>query len=145
MLAIVTAPIDVAAVAAAVSHRGAGALATFVGTVRDHHEGRAVTRIDYEVHAPMAEAVLARIAAEVTDRWPDVRLACVHRHGLVELGEASVAIACAAPHRAEAFAACRHVIERIKQDLPVWKREFHPDGSATWAACHHTDPDALER
>ena len=141
MLDITNEPIDVGAIEAAVTHHGAGAAVTFVGAVRDHHEGKDVTGIDYEVHGDLARAVLAHIADEVAAKWPDSRLACVHRAGMLGLGEASVVICVATPHRAEAFDACRFVIERIKQDLPVWKKEFHPDGSHTWAACHH-EPDA---
>ena len=137
MLDITIEPIDVSALEATVAHHGAGATVTFVGTVRDHNEGKDVTGIDYEVHDDLARAVLARISNEVSAQWPESRLACVHRAGKLELGEASVAICVATPHRAEAFDACRFVIERIKQDLPVWKKEFHPDGSHTWAACHH--------
>jgi molybdopterin synthase catalytic subunit len=137
VLAVSPDPINHAAVQAAVADDAHGAVTYFAGVVRDHHEGKAVTHIDYEVHADMARTILAGIAAEVAAKWPDATMACVHRHGVVQVGEASVAIAVSTPHRAESFDACRYVIERIKQDLPVWKKEFHPDGSHTWAACHH--------
>ncbi len=143
MLRISPDRIDYAAVQAAVADDANGAVTFFGGVVRNHHDGAAVTRIDYEVHAAMAQTILEGIASEVAQKWPESKLACVHRHGMVEVGEASVAIAVSTPHRAEAFDACRFVIERIKQDLPVWKKEFHPDGSHTWAACHHPgDPEA---
>lgn len=137
MLSVSPDPIDSAAVQAAVADDAHGAIGFFAGVVRNHHDGRPVTHIDYEVHADMAQQILETIAAEVAQRWPASRLACVHRFGVVRVGQASVAIAVSTPHRAESFDACRYVIERIKQDLPVWKKEFHPDGSHTWAQCHH--------
>ena len=105
-----------------------GALALFAGVVRDHHEGKAVESIFYECWRPMAEKEMATIAADVAALHPAVAIAFVHRLGLLRVGEASIVIACASPHREAAFAACREVIERVKQTVPIWKREKGPDG-----------------
>jgi molybdopterin synthase catalytic subunit/molybdopterin converting factor small subunit len=114
-----------------VVHPGAGAVASFLGVVRDHEGERAVARLEYEAYERAAEPVLASIAKECTERWPGCRAAVDHRVGALELGEASVAIAVSSPHRAEAFAACRYVIEEIKRRLPVWKKSHGP-GGAWW-------------
>ncbi|MCI0342372.1 MAG: molybdenum cofactor biosynthesis protein MoaE [Planctomycetales bacterium] len=128
MFRVVEAPIAVSELLAAVSRPGAGAVALFLGTVRDESAGRRVERILYEAHAPMARAVLERIGREIESRWPGARAAIVHRVGTLALGEASVAVAVSSPHRAEAFEACRHAIERVKADAPIWKKEYGPDG-----------------
>lgn len=117
-----------------------GGVVTFAGAVRGHNAGRRVLRIDYEAYAPLAVATLARIADEAAEHWPEARLAMHHRVGTVQVGEISVLIAAAAPHRAEAFAACRYAIERIKQVAPIWKREFFEDGDV-WAEGAVTNPD----
>lgn len=122
--------LDAAALLTAVSAPERGGTALFLGTVRD--EGGQVTAIEYSAYHAMADAELDRIVAEGQDRWPDARVAVQHRLGLVPVGEASIAIAAAAPHRAEAFAACRYVIEEVKARLPVWKKELHGNGSAAW-------------
>jgi molybdopterin synthase catalytic subunit/molybdopterin converting factor small subunit len=126
---ITDAPIDVAALETAMARRGDGAVVTFVGRARDTaDDGRAVLELDYEAYPEMATAVLEEIAAEAEQRW-GAAVAVVHRTGLVPLGEPAVAIVTATPHRAEAYAASRHVIEAIKERLPIWKRERFTDGS----------------
>jgi molybdopterin synthase catalytic subunit len=125
------APLDAAAVTAAVARDGDGAVATFVGLVRDHNAGRQVLWLDYEAYAPLALKAFARIEAEAAGRWPETRLAIHHRTGRVAIGEASVVIAAASPHRVEAFAACRYAIERVKQIAPIWKHE-HFVGGEVW-------------
>lgn len=122
------APLDVGEAVRAVSHPGAGAVATFLGVVRAESEGLTVTQLDYEAYVPMAEAEMARIAARIAEELPGVRLAALHRTGSLVVGELAVVCAASAPHRAEAFAACRLLIDRIKHDVPVWKREHGPDG-----------------
>lgn len=122
--------IDVAALIAAATRPGDGGVAVFVGVVRDNADGHRVERMRYDSYAPMAESEMAGIAGEIATRWPEANLRMVHRTGLLEIGEASVAIVVASPHRAEAFEACRHAIERIKQRVPVWKKEFGPDGES---------------
>lgn len=108
-----------------------GAVCLFVGVVRDHNAGRRVRYLEYEAYEEMALAQLAEIEDEVRRRWPVSEVRLEHRLGRLEIGEASVAVAVSSPHRAEAFAACRHVIERLKEDAPIWKRE-HGDDGVTW-------------
>jgi len=128
---IVQGPIDEHALADAVADPAAGAVLTFVGTVRDHTGGRRVEHLEYEAYPEMAERVLHRIAAEVRERWPVTGMAIEHRVGRLQIGEASVVIAVSAGHRDEAFAACRYTIDRIKEILPVWKKEVW-DGGEAW-------------
>src|SRR6185312_1110800 len=124
------APLAVDEVVAAVSHPGAGAVDVFVGVVRDASEGRAVTRLDYEAYATMAEAEMARIVDEIERAMTGVRVAVLHRVGSLHVGDAAVVCAASAPHRNEAFVACRALIDRIKARVPIWKREHGPDGAA---------------
>lgn len=105
-----------------------GALAFFAGVVRNHHDGKAVQSIVYEAYRPMAEREIGRIMEDIHSRFPDVRMAVRHRLGLVVVGEASIVIACCSPHRAEAFAACREIIDRVKETVPIWKKERTEDG-----------------
>ena len=124
-------PIDVAALIGE-ARPGDGALCLFVGVVRDSHQGRATTAIDYQAYGPMAESELEKIAGGLARDFPQVKVEMRHRVGRLEVGEASVAIVAVSPHRAEAFAACRAAIDRIKTTVPIWKKEFHPDGSSDW-------------
>ena len=117
-----------------------GAVATFVGLVRDHNVGRRVLRLEYEGYEPLAVRSFERIAAEAGERWPGARMAIAHRVGMLEIGDASVVIAAASAHRADAFAACRYAIERIKQITPIWKRE-HFEGGEVWIEGATADPD----
>jgi molybdopterin synthase catalytic subunit len=127
--ALVTDPIDVAALERAVADPGRGATVVFTGLARNRaDDGRTVTELEYEVYPEMAAAELAKIAAEAEERC-GAAVAVVHRHGVVPIGEAAVAIVTAAPHRAEAYEASRFVIEAIKERLPIWKRERFADGS----------------
>jgi molybdopterin synthase catalytic subunit len=137
---ITSEPIDAAATAAAVETARCGAVTVFVGLVRDHNAGRKVIRLEYECYEPLAIKSFERIASEAEAHWPDVRLAIMHRVGTLGIGEASVAIAAASPHRAEAFAACRYAIERVKQIAPIWKRE-HFEGGEVWVEGATADPD----
>lgn len=109
-----------------------GGVCLFLGVVRNENEGRETTRIEYEAYPEMAEAELARIVAALEAEWPQARVRVRHRVGTVSVGEASVAVLATAPHRAEAFAACRAAIDRIKRTVPIWKKEFHRDGSSEW-------------
>src|SRR6266508_2959443 len=109
-----------------------GGACIFLGTVRSGPEEGGVTEIEYSAYDGMAEAEIERILSEARERWPVARVALRHRVGRVPAGEASIAIAAAAPHRAEAFAACRHVIEEVKKRLPIWKKEYRVDGTASW-------------
>lgn len=121
-------PLDLGELVALVSHPGAGAVATFVGVVRDHNAGRAVTRLEYEAYGTMAEAELGRIVDELAGEIPGVRVAATHRIGSLAVGDVAVACAASAPHRGEAFRAVRELVDRIKARLPIWKREHGPDG-----------------
>ncbi len=110
-----------------------GAIATFLGVVRNRHHERGVTRLDYHCYRPMAEALLARLIAESAERFdPALSALVVHGIGLMHPGDIALCIHVACPHRAAAFDACRHLLERIKADLPVWKREYYDDGTSAW-------------
>lgn len=122
--------IDVGAVTASVSRPGAGAIVTFHGVVRDHNLGRDVRYLEYEAYPEMAREEMTRVACEAESRWPEARVAIVHRTGRLEIGEASVVIAASAPHRAQAFAASRFAIDELKETVPIWKKEVWSDGSA---------------
>ncbi len=122
-------PLSEAAVTAAVANPEAGGVVVFSGVVRNETGGRRVKFLEYEAHAPMAEAKMREIGDMVHARWPGVRaVAMVHRVGRLEIGEASVVIAVSAAHRAEAFEACRYAIDRLKETVPVWKKEHFEDG-----------------
>ena len=124
-------PVDLATLIAAVQSPERGGIACFLGTVRNHHQGRDVVRLEYSAYAPMVEAECARIVAEVGSRW-NVAISLRHRIGRLEVGDAAVAVVAASAHRDEAFIACRHVIEELKRRVPIWKREYFADGSVEW-------------
>lgn len=124
-------PLDAAALTSFAGAPGHGAVAVFIGVVRDLHEGRSVEAVSYDAFEPLAAKTLAAIAREAAERFGAV-VAAEHRLGRLLVGEASVAIAAGSPHRAEAFDACRWVIEEIKRRLPVWKQEHYADGGSSW-------------
>jgi molybdopterin synthase catalytic subunit len=115
-----------------VADPGTGGTCVFVGTVRDHSKAGRVTGIHYEAWEELASARLEGIAVEMLEKWPARKVALLHRTGDLAVGEASVVVACSAPHRAEAFEACRHGIERLKEDVPIWKKEALVSGEAHW-------------
>jgi molybdopterin synthase catalytic subunit len=115
-----------------VSDPGAGGTCVFLGTVRDHSEAGAVTGLTYEAWDELAVRRLEELGAELFADWPLRKVALLHRTGELTIGEVSVVIACSAGHRAEAFEACRHGIERLKQDVPIWKKEALVSGEAHW-------------
>jgi MoaE-MoaD fusion protein len=117
-------------VTAAVQGAARGGLVTFTGVVRAESRGKTVVRLTYEAYAAMAEKVLSGIGREAESQWPGAQLAIVHRVGVLYPGDVAVVIAAAAPHRAEAFEACRFAIERLKADAPIWKRETYADGES---------------
>jgi molybdopterin synthase catalytic subunit len=125
-------PLSVDAAIAAVSHPGAGGITVFIGTVRDHADGKSVARLDYEAHVTLAEQEMVRVLDEVHARFPTARVHAVHRIGELSIGDLAVVVAASAAHRAEAFDACRDAIEKIKERVPVWKKEWAPDGGAHW-------------
>ena len=125
-----TEPLSLDELVAEVSHAGAGGVATFLGVVRDHNDGRPVTLLEYEAYGTMAEAELTKILDEITNEIEGVRVAATHRVGALRVGDAAVVCAASAPHRGEAFRACRELIDRIKARVPIWKREWGPHGAA---------------
>lgn len=132
MIALTREPIDAAALTERVRRPNCGAVATFLGTVRDVTGERVTVRLDYEAYDSMADSTLREIESDCRTRWNLGDLAIVHRLGPLAVGDISVAIAVSSPHRADAFDACRHAIERIKEIAPIWKREHAPDGTADW-------------
>jgi molybdopterin synthase catalytic subunit len=126
--AIVGEPIDALALERLVAHPSAGAVVRFDGVVRDHNEGRAVTRLEYEAYGSMAVAEMERIAAEITSELAGVRLAAHHRVGSLVVGDVAIVCVASAAHRGEAFEATRRLIDRIKERVPIWKREHGPEG-----------------
>src|SRR5215470_9027933 len=139
-VAVTSKPLDSDALAALVDAKGDGAVVTFAGLVRDHNQGRQVQFLEYEAYEPLAVRALQRIVDEARELWPDARVAAHHRIGRLEIGDASIVIAAASAHRAEAFAACRYTIERVKQIVPIWKRE-HFDGGDIWLEGAVSDPE----
>jgi molybdopterin synthase catalytic subunit len=131
-------PIDSAALVRSVARPSDGATIVFEGVVRNHNEGKIVESIVYEAYLAMAEKEMAHVIDGVRAAFPDVAVAVAHRLGHLVVGDTSIAIACASPHRAEAFEACRAVIDRIKKTVPIWKKERGPDGEE-WVGwqCKH--------
>lgn len=130
--AITRDPIDVNALMRRVRSDADGALLTFAGVVRDHHEGRSVVALSYEAYEEMAENKLRSICEEITSQLEVGDIAVVHRVGQLDIGDVSVAIAVAAPHRDAAYRASREIIERLKREVPVWKKERYADGEEVW-------------
>ena len=124
-------PLDPRETEQAVEDPGAGAIVTFTGVVRDNGRGRPVSALDYEAYAPAAEKMMERVADEIRAKWGLERVAIVHRTGLLPVGEASVVISISSPHRDAAFDAARYAIERLKEIVPIWKKEHYDDG-AVW-------------
>lgn len=122
-----------------VSGPSAGAVASFLGLVRNQNQGRRVDHLEYEAYEPLAVKAFRRIADEAIERWPGASLAVHHRVGRLGIGEASIAIATASPHRADAFAVCRYAIERVKQIAPIWKHEYF-EGGDVWIEGATADP-----
>ena len=119
---------------------GHGAVTSFIGIVRDHNLNRRVTHLEYEAYEPMALKALAQICEEANREWPGTRIAVHHRIGRLAVGDASIVIAAASAHRAAAFAACRYVIERVKQIVPIWKHEFF-EGGEVWIEGATANPE----
>jgi MoaE-MoaD fusion protein len=134
-----TEPLDLAELVAEVSDPGAGAIATFIGTTREHSRGRTVTLLEYDAYPEMAEAEMRKIGEAVKERHAVTHVAIAHRTGVVPIGEASVMIAVSAPHRAAALEACRDAIDTLKQTVPIWKKEVF-EGGEEWIGREGTDP-----
>jgi molybdopterin synthase catalytic subunit len=140
MIRLTREPIDHAALTEQVRGPRCGAVVTFLGTVRDLTGDKVTVALDYEAYPGMAEKKLAEIEADVCGRWPVGNMAMVHRLGHMDVGDVSVAVAVSCPHRADAFAACRHAIDRLKELVPIWKKEHWADGSTEWV--HPNPPGA---
>lgn len=129
-------PIDAREVEALVTDPGAGAVVTFSGAVRDHGRGQSVSLLEYEAYAPAAERMMEQVGEEIRERWPVIKVAMVHRTGALPVGEVSVVISVSSAHRDAAFEASRYAIERLKEIVPIWKKEHYADG-ATWLGSEH--------
>lgn len=129
LVALRNAPPSIDEAVANVSHPGAGAVCVFLGVVRDESAGRPVVRLDYEAYQAMAVAEMKRIVDELVAEIPEARLAVVHRTGTLRVGDVAVVCAASAPHRDEAYRACRALIDRVKARVPIWKREHGPEGA----------------
>jgi molybdopterin converting factor subunit 1 len=136
--------VDIEALERAVADPAAGATVTFAGTTRNGNAGRRVLRLEYEAYEPMALSEMRKLAREAGQRFKIVRIAMQHRLGLVAIGETSVAISVSAAHRAEAFEACRFAIDRLKEVVPVWKKEYF-EGGEVWIGCQTSHPPELHR
>lgn len=114
---------------------GAGAFCSFEGWVRNQNEGQTVLRLEYEVYAPLAISEGDQVIAEAAEKFPYLHAYCVHREGLLEIGDCAVWVGVASPHRDEAFQACRYIIDQVKVRLPIWKKEYYVDGNSGWVNC----------
>jgi molybdopterin synthase catalytic subunit len=132
MIQLTTEPIDYTALTEAVRRNDCGAVVTFLGTVRDLTEGRVTIALDYEAYPAMAEKKMAEIERETRERWAVGEMAMVHRLGHLDVGEVSVAVSVSCPHRGQAFDACRFAIDRLKELVPIWKKENWADGGTEW-------------
>jgi molybdopterin synthase catalytic subunit len=139
MVRLTSEPIDHVALTDMVRRPHCGAVVTFLGTVRDLTGEHMTTALEYEAYAPMAEAKMAEIAEDVRAKWTNCEVAMVHRLGRLDVGDVSVAVAVSTPHRADAFAACKHAIDRLKELVPIWKKDIGPQGESEWI---HPDAQA---
>ena len=132
---MVTGAIDPDALRRELEDPAAGAYAGFEGWIRNTNEGRDVLRLEYEAYEPLAIIEGEKVIAEARERFPVLHAHCVHRHGLLELGECAVWVGVSAGHRDEAFLACRYIIDQVKVRLPIWKKEHYADGDSGWVSC----------
>ena len=137
---LAAAAIDPEALKARLAHPAAGALATFEGWVRNHAAGRGVRLLEYQVYPELAQAEGERVVAEALRRFDVIAAHCVHRSGILHIGDIAVWVGVAAAHRAAAFDACRYIIDEIKQRLPIWKRETYAEGDSGWVNCQVVAP-----
>ena len=130
--------IDYFALTESVRRGNCGAVVTFLGTVRDLTGDQVTVALDYEAYGPMAEKKMAEIEADTRGRWPVGEMALIHRMGHLEVGDVRVAVAVSCPHRDQAFEACRHAIDRLKELVPIWKKENWADGRTEWVHPHQS-------
>ncbi|MBI6546773.1 MAG: molybdenum cofactor biosynthesis protein MoaE [Cyanobacteria bacterium NC_groundwater_1444_Ag_S-0.65um_54_12] len=124
MIQLTTEPIDIVAAERLLHHRSVGAIATFVGTIRNHNQGRSVYQVEYEAYQEMAQRQMEALGREIASRWPVERVVLIHRTGLLEIGDVAVFVGVSSAHRHTAFEACRYGIDMIKAEVPVWKHEI---------------------
>ena len=137
MFEVTSQVIDLAAARERLLDPGCGAYVQFEGWVRDHNEGQAVIRLEYEVYEPLAVKEGERILAEAVQRFGVARAAAIHRSGMLELADVAVIVGVSSAHRGEAFEACRYIIDQLKLRLPIWKKEYYANGVAEWVNCRH--------
>lgn len=135
MVEICSTEIAVEKLRASLRDPGAGGVCIFEGWVRNQNEGRAVRQLEYEVYEPLAVAEGDKILAEAQQQFPHLKVTCVHRSGLLQIGDCAVWVGVAAAHRDEAFLACRYIIDQVKVRLPIWKKEHYVDGDSGWVNC----------
>ena len=139
MVSITSRPIDVPSILDAVQTPHSGGVNCFIGTVRNHAEGKSVKALEYTAYVPMGEKLMAEIEEEMRKKWHLHAIVLVHRIGLLQVGDVAVVTAVSASHRAEAFDACRYAIDRIKEVVPIWKKEFFEEGTAWVVGQHDVD------
>ena len=135
MIEVTTAAIEPAALQASLQNPGAGGFCSFEGWVRNVNEGRTVERLEYEAYEPLVIAEGEKVLADAKAQFPYLEARCVHRTGLLEIGDLAVWVGVAAAHRDEAFKACRYIIDELKVRLPIWKKEHYVDGDSGWVNC----------
>ena len=135
MIEITSNPIDLHKILESVKADNCGAVSLFLGTVRNHSKGKEVDALEYEAYPEMAEKMINKIVDEVKSKWDVRKIAVSHRTGRLEVGDISVAMAVSSPHRKDSFPACRYLIDRLKEIVPIWKKEYGVDGS-TWVESH---------
>lgn len=135
MFEITDEAIDCDALKRSVQQDDCGGFVSFEGWVRNHHKGRDVVGLSYSAYRELALKEGTKVLAEAEAKWPGARVLCTHRIGRLEIGDVAVCVAVASPHREEAFAACRYVIDEVKSRVPIWKEEFYADGSDAWVGC----------
>ncbi|MDJ0749926.1 MAG: molybdenum cofactor biosynthesis protein MoaE [Woeseiaceae bacterium] len=145
MMRITDAPIDTAALQATLANPAAGGYCAFEGWVRNENEGNVVERLEYEAYAPLCISEGEKVIAEARAKFPFLEACCVHRVGLLELGDCAVWIGVAAKHRDEAFRACRYIIDEIKTRLPIWKKEYYVNGDSGWINCERCASHGVDR
>lgn len=140
--AITTLPLPIDALERELDDPECGACVSFIGKVRNHQDGRAVLRLDYEAYPEMATTLFEIIAEEAIQKFKVHHVRIVHRVGALAIGDVAVWVGVAAAHRGEAFSACRYTIDEVKHRAPIWKKEYYADGHAEWVTCQHDDEDA---
>ncbi|MEX2117742.1 MAG: molybdenum cofactor biosynthesis protein MoaE [Bacteroidota bacterium] len=136
MVSLTFDPINIQAILTNVTTPESGGIDIFIGTTRNHSGGRNVTLLEYEAYEPMAVRLMEQIEISAREKWPLQKVALVHRLGRVPVGEASVVVAVSSAHRKEAFEACRFLIDTLKKEVPIWKREYFADGTVEWSGQH---------